>query len=66
MKPNNLIRALYEKAIREHYVCEDYFYSCPMAEEPTWADKPKECDCGAEQHNKEVEDLYIKILTLIK
>jgi hypothetical protein len=61
-----LVAELYGGAIREHYVCdEDYYYSCPMAEEPTWSDKVKKCDCGAEQHNKEVEDLYLKILTLI-
>jgi hypothetical protein len=62
-----LVAELYGGAIREHYVCDDdYYYSCPTAKEPTCPDKAKECDCGAERHNKEVEDLYLKILTLIK
>jgi hypothetical protein len=39
-------------ALKEHYYCEDGWYSCPKADE---------CNCGAEAHNAKVEDIFARI-----
>jgi len=40
-------------AKRSHYYCEDEWYSCPKAEDGC----ANECDCGADEHNAEVDAL---------
>ena len=39
----------------EHYSCEDDWYSCPDAK------GHGKCDCGAEEHNKIINDALAKI-----
>jgi len=58
------IERLIELAHREHYSCdEDCFYSCPKSAEGCCNEKRgKECVCGADEHNAEVD----KIAELLK
>lgn len=45
-------------AKRSHYYCEDSWYSCPKAEDGCANDsRGPECDCGADEHNAEVDAL---------
>lgn len=45
-------------AKRSHYYCEDSWYSCPKAEDGCANDsRGSECDCGADEHNAEVDAL---------
>jgi len=55
---------LKEMAHREHYECEDGFYACPKSESYySVSETPKtECDCGADEHNAEVEKVFEEIL----
>lgn len=54
-----LILELKESARREHYYCEDSWYSCPKSEKGCGNDyEDKECNCGADKHNQQVEALY--------
>ena len=39
----------------EHYSCEDDWYSCPDAK------GHGKCDCGAEEHNKIINDALAQI-----
>ena len=59
-----LLAELKELAIREHYYCEDEWYSCPLADDGCLNDDvdPNECDCGADEHNAKVEDIYKKLV----
>lgn len=42
---------------RTHYVCEDSFYSCPLAEGGCCDSRYLEnlCNCGADAFNKEAD-----------
>lgn len=41
-----------------HYYCEDSWYSCPKAEDGCADDRRgPDCDCGADEHNAEVDAL---------
>jgi hypothetical protein len=54
-------------AIRSHYSCEDTFYSCPKSSEGCCNEsKGNECDCGVDDHNKEVEKTYEGIKQLLE
>lgn len=45
-------------ARREHYFCEDSWYSCPKAEGGCANDtEGTECNCGADKHNAKVAAL---------
>jgi hypothetical protein len=45
-------------ARREHYYCEDSWYSCPKAEGGCANDaEGGECNCGADKHNAKVDAL---------
>jgi len=45
-------------AKRYHTYCEDDWYSCPKAEDGCADDRRgPECDCGADEHNAEVDAL---------
>ena len=54
-KLNKLLDELKQK----HFNCEDSWYSCMMADNYSGnVDKPdRYCDCGAEHHNKLVEEI---------
>lgn len=45
-----------------HYECEDGWYSCPMAENYYGPETEKNCTCGADIQNKNIE----KILGMLK
>lgn len=44
------LRAALVAAKREHWVCEDTYYSCEKLRRPA-----EECDCGADEHNAAIE-----------
>lgn len=45
-------------AQRTHYYCEDCWYTCPKHPEGCCNDSDgPECNCGADDHNKKVEEL---------
>lgn len=51
-----LLRATLRGAKRSHYSCEDSWYQCPMHPEGTANEhKAKECDCGADEFNAEID-----------
>jgi len=58
MDKKSLLNKLKELAHKEHYHCEDGFYSCPMAEDFCGISDDFECDCGANEHNAEVERIF--------
>lgn len=46
------------KSRREHYYCEDSWYSCPMHKDGCANESEEEvCNCGAETWNKYVSDI---------
>lgn len=46
---------------RHHYYCEDCWYSCPKSEDGSCNSfKDGECDCGAEEFNRELEEFIAK------
>lgn len=51
------VAALVLLATRQHYYCEDSWYSCPKAEggclNEAWG---SDCNCGADEHNKRVDE----------
>lgn len=58
-----LIRQLKDAAWRQHYYCEDTWYACPKHPELYEEDsQEKECNCGADEHNQKVEELYRSIV----
>ena len=49
-------------AKREHYYCEDSWYSCPKAEDKCANDSEGEdCNCGADIHNAKVEAIAAEL-----
>lgn len=46
---------------REHYYCEDAWYTCPKHPEGTCRDDVTECECGADRYNEQVDTLINKI-----
>lgn len=57
------VSALKTIAIREHYYCEDGWYSCPQAPEGCADDSVgMDCNCGVALHNSDVERIFAKIL----
>jgi hypothetical protein len=55
---------LIELAYRHHYNCEeDTFYGCPKSTDGCSDDRQgEECNCGADEHNAEVERLSAILL----
>ena len=50
-------------AKRQHYFCEDSWYSCPKAEGGCANDaEGDECTCGADAHNAKVNELLAAAL----
>ena len=54
-----LLKALY----RTHRECEDCWYSCPKSGE-CCDDRQEDCNCGANQHNKKVDEAIEKLESL--
>ncbi|KKK50410.1 hypothetical protein LCGC14_3125290 [marine sediment metagenome] len=50
------LREALEKAKTSHTLCEDTHYSCPKSGECTREWDNEECDCGADQHNKAIDE----------
>ncbi|MBD3260668.1 MAG: hypothetical protein GF334_03160 [Candidatus Altiarchaeales archaeon] len=49
-----------EKLRLEHFCCVDPFYSCPQAIGGCWnPDAGTECDCGADEHNRQLEQVIL-------
>ena len=45
-----------QNAKREHFYCEDTYYSCPKHEDGCADDRqPDECNCGADKLNAEID-----------
>jgi hypothetical protein len=40
-----------------HDTCEDCWYSCPKSKEGSCDNRQKDCNCGADEHNAEVDSL---------
>lgn len=57
------VRAFLEKSRKEHYYCEDNWYSCPMEPNEGCSDGRKEhkCDCGADKYNAELDIILKKL-----
>ena len=54
-------------AKRSHYYCEDSWYSCPKAEDGCANEsRGHECDCGADEHNAEVDALMALLRSNVK
>lgn len=49
---------------REHYTCEDCWYSCPLSEDGCCDGRSRGCNCGADEHNKKVDELlaYVRYM----
>jgi hypothetical protein len=55
---NNLeeIKNKLEKLRRFHHTCEDNWYSCPKSGECCDDSQGNDCNCGADWHNKILEE----------
>lgn len=64
---DRMVRRLGELAHREHYSCEDGWYSCPLSTDGCFNDNyPKdECNCGATNHNAEVDKLSSAVAAIL-
>lgn len=53
---NSQLRAALLKAKIGHYGCEDRWYSCPKHQDGCANDADgTDCNCGADQHNTEID-----------
>lgn len=56
------IAALISLAKLEHYNCElDTWYGCPLSVDGCSQDIPKVCNCGADEHNRKVDEVAAKL-----
>jgi hypothetical protein len=57
-----LIAELVRLARRQHYSCEDPWYSCPKSPDGCANDSEgDECNCGADKHNDAIEQIAAKL-----
>ena len=58
IKKNAKLIAFLEEHKHTHHYCDDCWYSCPKSEEGC-CDKSQgdECNCGADEYNKMIDDL---------
>ncbi len=62
-----LVEELTKLAKRNHYYCEDTWYSCPKAEDGCANEGAgDECNCGADEHNAEVAAAYVKLVDALR
>lgn len=67
MKIEELINQAEQLAIRDHYyVEEDCWYSCGAHPECCNDQRIGKCDCGAEEHNKRVKEVFGEIRNIIE
>lgn len=60
---HGVVLQLANLAKREHYGCEDSWYSCPKHPDGCSCDNAgKECTCGADEHNAKVNELLAELL----
>lgn len=61
----DLLRKLVALAHREHFNCEmDTFYGCPLSVDGCSDDNQgPDCNCGADEHNAEVQEVVAAILS---
>ena len=53
-----LCTELAKLARRDHYRCEDHWYSCPKSPDGCANDfAGDECNCGADSHNDKIDEL---------
>ena len=59
---------LQDMCYRHHDFCEDSWYSCPKAEGGCANEdyEEDECNCGADRHNKILDDTIGEVLDLLK
>lgn len=51
-----------EKSKRQHHYSDDCWYTCPKHPEGCCnIEEPDRCNCGAEQHNEQADELINKI-----
>ena len=52
-----------EDSRQPHYYCEDGWYNCPKNPEGSWNDawKNGKCNCGADEYNKKLDELLLKL-----
>lgn len=61
-----LINQLATISKQHHHYCEDSWYSCPKCSEGCSDESQGEnCNCGAEKHNKKVDELLFDIKKLL-
>jgi len=46
---------------QQHHYCEDSWYSCPKHPDGCANDDITECNCGADEHNKKIDDAINRI-----
>lgn len=63
----DLKQALIDAKVSHLINDDDCYYSCPMAKDEDGdsaccdSDKKHECDCGAEQHNRKIDEAIARI-----
>jgi hypothetical protein len=50
-----------ESSRRKHYECPDPFYSCALSEDGNEYHTSTECDCGADDYNKRLDEMIGKL-----
>lgn len=60
------IRTMVESLRSGHYDCEDCWYSCPKSDHCCDDTAGDECNCGADDQNKIIDEIIAKIDTLKK
>ena len=54
-----------EGSRREHYYCEDCYYTCPLHPEEleysSWHDDNKKCNCGANEYNAKLDKIILSV-----
>jgi len=64
---DDAIKKLAKLARKSHYSCADAWYSCPLDEDGCANENSGiECNCGADEHNKEVDAIVLEIDNLRK
>ena len=60
------VLALHPLALREHFECQDRYYSCPKSEDGCSNDDAgTDCDCGADDHNSKVNGICAALSTML-
>jgi len=57
------VRAFLEKSRKEHYYCDDCWYTCPKHQEGSCNENysEDECICGADEYNAELDIILKKL-----